>query len=456
MMGSFDGIRMKIRVSLNSLHVAAGNCLLMLLLVAAEAFGVVIDVGDGTGNTTAPVDDPGFANVAIRGDASAIYLGNRWMLTAVHVGPGSVVLNGEQYDAVAGESFRLSNLDDSLTSATDLLLFRLSEDPGLPNLRLPCSPVSIGSTVTLVGQGYDREVDETFWDVEVRSGDNNDIWTERGSEAGSDRQGYQTTDSQSVRWGDSLITLTNFDTNANWGDVLSFQTSFDRSLEVENLGQGVRGDSGGAVFQKNSGLWELVGMIHAVSLLDGQPGGTRTAVFGNETYVADLYRYADQIREIADFEPIAGDFDANGTVEAADIDALLDVIRQPTFASCHFDLVGNNGLDEDDLTEVISLAGGLLGDANLDGVVGFRDFLTVSRSFNKTGTTWSDGDFDGDDSVTFADFLLLSRNFGNAIELSATSVQSVPEPRFLVWLVVSAVLLLRRLERTRVGRESGS
>jgi len=58
--------------------------------------------GDGTQNTTAPLDDPGWANLGIRGGISAVYLGNRRVVTAAHVGIGSVTFRGVLYDAIPG------------------------------------------------------------------------------------------------------------------------------------------------------------------------------------------------------------------------------------------------------------------------------------------------------------------------------------------------------------------
>ena len=51
---------------------------------------MIIASGDGTGNTTAPADDPGFANVGNRGGLTGVYLGRRWVLTANHVGEGDI------------------------------------------------------------------------------------------------------------------------------------------------------------------------------------------------------------------------------------------------------------------------------------------------------------------------------------------------------------------------------
>ena len=90
--------------------------LLMLALVLAlgscltwPARAVIIDSGDGTGNTSAPADDPGWAHVGNRGGLTAIYLGNGWVLTANHVGIGDVTFDGILYPAVADSYIRLEN-----------------------------------------------------------------------------------------------------------------------------------------------------------------------------------------------------------------------------------------------------------------------------------------------------------------------------------------------------------
>ena len=57
------------------------SLLLAALLLAFDASAVIIDSADGTGNTTAPIDDPGFANVGKRGSLTGIYVGYGWILT---------------------------------------------------------------------------------------------------------------------------------------------------------------------------------------------------------------------------------------------------------------------------------------------------------------------------------------------------------------------------------------
>lgn len=55
----------------------------------------------------------------------------------------------------------------------------------------------------------------------------------------------------------------------------------------------------------------------------------------------------------------------------------------------------------------------LVGDANLDRVVGFEDLVLLAQSFNTTGKTWAQGDFDFDPAtnVDFNDLVLLAQNY---------------------------------------------
>jgi len=57
--------------------------------------------------------------------------------------------------------------------------------------------------------------------------------------------------------------------------------------------QAVPGDSGGAVFIKRSGTWELAGILFSRFLYTDQP--SETAVFGNQSAAADVSFYREQI-----------------------------------------------------------------------------------------------------------------------------------------------------------------
>lgn len=418
-------------------------------------WGVVIATGDGSANTTAPLDDPGFANVGTRGVGSAVFLGNRWVLTAAHLGAGTVTFGDQTYSPLSNETVRLGN-PEGLTPETDLLLLRLPDDPRLPRLRLPCNERQLGASFTMIGNGHDREPLPTYWSVKVSPGLNDDTWTEVTSEAESDRQGFRTLDTQSIRWGIGSTGLTNLTTESDNGDVLSFTSSFTRNLAIDDLAQAVRGDSGGAAFQKNLGVWELIGLVFAIDPLENQPGGTRSAIYGGSTFVADLFRYADAIREAAEFEPSPGDLNGDGLISASEIDFMLAVQNRGEFASCHSDIDGNGNVSPADVGALLELAQTLVGDADLDGKVAFSDFLIISRSFGSERTGWANGDYDGDGRVSFADFLDLSRNFGiSARNTDNRQATTVPEPSLPTGLWgVAFIGWLRRATRPRTKLES--
>ena len=426
-----------------------------------RAHGIVINADDGSGNVEAPEDDFGFSNVGILNAGSGVYLGNRWVITASHVGPGAITLNGVEYENVVEETIRLTNPADfkvagkTLSPSTDLLLMRLEEDPGLPSLRLGCRSISVNSDVVLVGGGRDRDQERSFWFREDVAGDNNDIWR-LVDEDDANEIGYFTSDSRTVRWGTSRITSNNFPADSGSGDVSSFETSFfEPGPIITDSAQAVRGDSGGAVFQNNRGVWELVGIIHAVGLKERQPLRTETAVFGGTSFHAELFDYAEQIRSFADFEPAPGDFDGDGTITASEVDAMFDAINRTNSPSCHFDLTGNGSVTHADFDQLLLEAESVVGDANLDGAVGFDDFLVMARAFGEGDVGWARGDFDGDQDVTFGDFLLLSMNFGKtfsaASSASATSVSAVPEPSALIQFLLAALTwaVLRGNRRSR-------
>ncbi len=269
----------------------AWTFLFILPLIDLQA--VIISSGDGSGNTTAPADDPGWSNVGQRGSLSGVYLGNRWVLTGFHVGAGTLTLDGTPYAAEPGTSVRLTNPGGlGLSANTDLLMYQLSSDPLLPSLIISSSIPATGTDVTLIGNGRNRAATKTFWD------DATNPWTET-VELGSDQEGFKWSAGRTMRWGENAIgdvggnVLVNVD--AGFGNVISFFTVFDEAGKTHEA-QAATGDSGGAMFIKNGASWELAGIILAISSITGQPGST--AVFGNSTFSASLPFYRDQINAI--------------------------------------------------------------------------------------------------------------------------------------------------------------
>ena len=415
-----------------------GISFVFLCCLVTQAFAVVVADGDGRGNTTPPEDDPGFHNVGARGIASAVYLGERWVMTAAHVAEGTVTFDGVDYPHEPGSAVRIQN-PPGLSRNADLVLFQLVDEPPLPALHLPCSAPQKGDELIMVGRGRDRQESLALWSVSVVGGRNNDVWARVESEEEADEQGFLTTNDKTIRWGRNVISKVGSDVDTGGGDVLSFQTQFDLQSGVDDEAHSVTGDSGGAGFSKLGSIWELTGLIHAVDLKDNQPGRANTAIFGNDTFFADLFLYGDEIREITNFAPAGGDFNGDGAITAEEIDQLFAEIRSGADI-CHFDLDRDDSVTLDDLTVLLSSAGTHAGDLDLDGEVGFQDFLTLSRNFGMVAT-WSGGDLTGDGMVTFGDFLVLSDSFGMG---SSVGAQSVPEPS-AIGLFLVGLLFCRRI-----------
>lgn len=406
-----------------------------------DCHALVITTGDGSGNTAAPADDPGFQHVAKVNGASAVYLGNRWLITAAHVGAGVTTIGETEYQPE--ESHQLTNPDTptGLSEMTDLLLYRITEDPGLRSLYLSCSTPQLGSEIVMIGAGRTRLAALTHWSVTVFGGDNNDIWKEVGKNDFNVRfSGYQTSDDYNSRWGQNIVSLTNSRKTSAAGDVLLFHTNFEESLpfSTDHEAQAVLGDSGGGVFQKNYSTWELVGVMQSVRTLDNQPGNMQTAVFQNKSLIADVAQYADVIRQFAEFGPVVGDFNQDGVLSPDDIDQLAMEARTSNHV-CHFDLTGDGAVDvTDQFYWVEKIKGTFLGDTDLDGRVNFSDFVALAINFNSPGG-WIDGDFDGNGTVEFFDFSILSNNFGQYPDSMTAS--AVPEPSGIGIVLMSLVYL---------------
>lgn len=140
-----------------------------------------------------------------------------------------------------------------------------------------------------------------------------------------------------------------------------------------------------------------------------------------------------------------GDFDADLLLTHEDIDLLSAAVFEGA-TDAVFDVNGDGQVsDADRVMWVESLVGTSFGDADLNNVVDFTDFLLLSSHFGEAGG-WNSGDFDGDGEVTFTDFSVLSNNFG------AKKLTAVPEPNWSLELLLLMLLLLpssRRKGRRR-------
>ena len=152
----------------------------------------------------------------------------------------------------------------------------------------------------MIGNGRIQESSLSYWNVTVNAGPNNDVWNEVTPPASYTHQGFKTTDPQQVRWGVNRIENTNQNVDTSGSSsrtVVSYSTLFGGVSTFTEEGQGVLGDSGGAVFSWDGvSTWTLSGMMHAIGGYDNQPA--YTALAGQLTFAADLSFYRSQILTI--------------------------------------------------------------------------------------------------------------------------------------------------------------
>lgn len=264
-------------------------CALIVVLGSApRASAVAIASEPGSGNVTAPADDPGFAHVGSPGIATVVYLGNGWVLTANHVVDDDVTLDGVVYPRVPGSRITFTNPDASLP---DIAAYRIDPHPDLPILPIRADTPADGTPVLMIGHGLDRG----------------------GPVSWEGHDGFAMLGSQSVRWGTNEIAG-----SGTLGGDAAIATSFDEDGTLHEA-QAQYGDSGGPVFAKNAqGQWELAGIMFTIDIYEGQPS---YVLYGNVTYAIDLSAYRDQI--IAAVRPECSDEIGN------DADALVDFPADP-------------------------------------------------------------------------------------------------------------------------------
>ena len=173
-------------------------------------------------------------------------------------------------------------------------------------------------------------------------------------------------------------------------------------IAFENTNNGVRNSAGTWIdFNKteDSGRIITVGAVHWTPFSapngDQEVARLKRQITGN---MIELLLY------------VQADFDDDEQLTAADIDLLSRQISDGTNRG-RFDLNEDSMVDQADLDRWLNdFAATTRGDANIDGVVDFQDFLAVSGNFNSPAG-WATGDFNGDFRSDFSDFLIISQNF---------------------------------------------
>jgi hypothetical protein len=176
------------------------------------------------------------------------------------------------------------------------------------------------------------------------------------------------------------------------------------------------------------------------------------------------YSYQVTVFDPASGGGLAGDFDRDGLLTAADIDELSRAIRQAV-EQPSYDLDGNGVVDGGDRRHWIwNLRGTTFGDADFDGRFSSEDIVTVFQAgeyedSQPVNSGWAEGDWNGDGEFTSGDFveaLMWGCFEAGCVAPRAATVSSagagVPEPSTFVLLLLGIGQLWRAGVRSTIRR----
>jgi hypothetical protein len=272
------------------------------------SFGVILAGPNGTGSgnsTQASLNTyitanslpsfPYWNNVITVSDASGIYLGDGWVMTAAHVTPlavnsSTITVNGTAY-TVRG---------NFPVGAQDIRLYKIGGDPLDPPL--PALPtVPLASTSVALNQSF-----LTFGAGSRQEGTANSATNSDAALAGSPAA-FEWAGQGILRWGSNQVS--NFPAwtgasglLANSGGNLLFSSIMDdpgsgNYLNVTEAGHAV-GDSGGPLFTLNGGAWQLHGISTVVGSDPASGYPASTTGFGTLTGHLHLPTYLAAINAI--------------------------------------------------------------------------------------------------------------------------------------------------------------
>jgi hypothetical protein len=150
-------------------------------------------------------------------------------------------------------------------------------------------------------------------------------------------------------------------------------------------------------------------------------------------------------------QSLPGDFDANGSLDAADIDALTGAVLAGS-TEAKYDLNSDSAVNGTDRAYwVENLRRTYFGDANLDGQFNSSDFVAVFQAGQyedaaARNSTWATGDWNGDGDFSSSDFVTAFQA-GGYEKGPRQAVSAVPEPASLALGLLASVAILGRRRR---------
>jgi hypothetical protein len=212
---------------------------------------------------------------------TGVYLGNRYVLTAGHVGPLTSV-------KVGFVDYLLDSSPEVAIGTADMKLVRLASDPGLGNIRLNTSAVSDFGFVHLVGYGVGRAPDSQFNTSPVTWGDSSTAIKRWGT---NDVDGFY-----------SGVQIAGYTSDLLW-------TQFNRNVGINEAALTIY-DSGSALFRQIGSEWYLLGIGAYVQNSGYSLASTRSnSRDSDDSYFIRISSYsegANQIAGVAVPEPSSG------------------------------------------------------------------------------------------------------------------------------------------------------
>lgn len=228
---------------------------MLLSIVTSNAQAIILYSGDNSANLTAPdtARTDIFNSVAKITNAdgtgivgSAVHIKDKYLLTAEHVlyKDATPRRTHVSFDGTTYWAIDLNFLPRQIDTA-DLVLFKLIEDPNLPETQLYSSSNELNNTGTLIGWGYGRDPNQANQTSTTRT------WT------------WGTGLTIDKRWGTNQVADTG---NANIsGKVYDFLQTRLNSNQGASEAAFANYDSGSGLYISNSGTWQLAGITTAVT-----------------------------------------------------------------------------------------------------------------------------------------------------------------------------------------------